>query len=179
MSVCRTQSGKAAVLRLGREDGLFTIESRLFLPRPLETVFPFFADAGNLETITPPWLRFEVVSERPIAMWAGALIEYRLRLHGIPLRWQSEITAWEPPHRFVDEQRRGPYLAWIHEHTFKESNGGSEVRDFVRYAAPGGWLVDRLFVRHDVRRIFEYRVQRLKEIFARPSTWFKSASSLG
>jgi ligand-binding SRPBCC domain-containing protein len=168
MNVRPTPLGKAAVLRLGREEGLFTVETRLFLPRPLETVFPFFADAGNLETITPPWLRFEVVSERPIAMRAGALIEYRLRLHGIPLRWQSKITAWEPPHRFVDEQHRGPYLAWIHEHTFKESNGGSEVRDIVRYAAPGGWLVNRLFVRHDVRRIFEYRAEKLREIFARP-----------
>jgi len=165
MNACETASGRAAGLRLGRKDGLFTLETRLFLPHPLETVFPFFADAGNLETITPPWLRFEIVTPRPIAMRTGALIEYRLRLHGIPVRWQSEITAWEPPHRFVDEQRRGPYRAWIHEHTFTESKGGSEVRDLVRYAAPGGWLVDLLFVRHDVRRIFEYRTRKLQEIF--------------
>ena len=168
MNVGQTTTGKDAVLRLGREDGMFTLETQLFLPCPLEKVFQFFADAGNLETITPPWLRFELVSERPVAMRAGALIKYRLRLHGVPLRWQSEITAWEPPHRFVDEQRRGPYLVWIHEHTFKESKGGSEVRDFVRYAAPGGWVVDRLFVRQDVRRIFEYRAQKLLEIFGRP-----------
>ena len=165
MNSCETASGTTGGLRLGRKDGLFTLETRLFLPCPLEIVFPFFADAGNLETITPPWLRFEILTPRPIAMRAGALIEYRLRLHGIPVRWQSEITAWEPPHRFVDEQRRGPYRAWIHEHTFTESKGGSEVRDFVRYAAPGGWLVDRLFVRHDVRRIFEYRTRKLQELF--------------
>jgi ligand-binding SRPBCC domain-containing protein len=85
-------------------------------------------------------------------MRAGALIEYCLRLRGIPVPWQSEITAWEPPRRFVDEQRRGPYRAWIYERTFTESKGGSEVRDLVRYSAPGGWLVDLLFVRHDVRR---------------------------
>jgi ligand-binding SRPBCC domain-containing protein len=165
MNACEKPSGKAPDLRLGRQDGLFTVETRLFLPSPLEIVFPFFADSGNLETITPPWLRFKIVTPRPIAMRPGALIEYRLRLHSIPLRWQSEITAWEPPHRFVDEQRRGPYRVWIHEHTFTESKDGCEVRDFVRYAAPGGWLMDRLFVRHDVRRIFEYRTRKLQELF--------------
>ena len=96
---------------------------------------------------------------------AGALIEYRLRLHGVPLRWQSEITAWEPPHRFVDEERQGPYRAGIHEHIVAENKWGSEVRDFVRYAAWGGWLVERLFVRQDLRRIFGYRARKLQEIF--------------
>jgi ligand-binding SRPBCC domain-containing protein len=165
MNVCRTASGTPGDLRFGRKDGLFTVETRLFLPRPLEIVFPFFADAGNLEAITPPWLRFEIVEPRPTAMRAAAFIEYRLRLHGIPLHWQSEITAWEPPHRFVDEQSRGPYRVWIHEHTFAERDSGTEVRDFVRYAAPGGWLVERMFIRHDVRRIFEYRARKLQEIF--------------
>ena len=165
MNVCETASGTAGGLRFGRRDGLFTLETQFFLPRPLEIVFPFFADAGNLETLTPTWLRFEIVTPSPIVMHSGALIDYRLRLHSIPLHWQSEITAWEPPHRFVDEQRRGPYRTWIHEHTFTESKGGCEVRDFVRYAAPGGWLVDRLFVRHDVRRIFEYRTRKLQELF--------------
>ncbi len=152
-------------LRLSRRDGWCTAESRLFLPHPLEKVFPFFADAGNLETLTPSWLRFEILTPLPIHMRAGALIEYRLRLHGIPLRWQSEITAWEPPRRFVDEQRRGPYRQWIHEHTFTERDGGSEVRDFVRYSVSGGRLVDFLFVRHDVRRIFEYRAWKLCAMF--------------
>ncbi len=84
-------------LQLGRRDGWCTVEARLFLPHPLEKVFPFFAEAGNLESLTPPWLRFEILTPLPIQMLIGALIEYRLRLHGIPLRWQSEITAWEPP----------------------------------------------------------------------------------
>jgi len=83
----------AADFRLGRKDGLFTVETQLLLPRPLELVFPFFADAGNLETITAPWLRFEILTPRPITTKAGTLIEYRLRLHGIPLRWQTEITT--------------------------------------------------------------------------------------
>ncbi len=126
----------------GRREGWCTLEARLFLPHPLDTVFPFFADAGNLETLTPSWLRFETLTPLPIQMHEGTLIEYRLRLHGIPVRWQSEITAWEPPKRFVDEQRHGPYRQWIHEHTFTERDGGSEIRDFVRYSVPGGLLVD-------------------------------------
>ena len=152
-------------IRIGRQDNYSTIETKLFLSYPIASVFPFFADAGNLERITPPWLNFEILSPPPIHMCVGKLIEYRLRLHAIPLRWRSEITAWEPPFRFVDEQRTGPYRAWIHEHIFKECNGGCIVEDFVRYAVVGGRLVDYLFVRGDVRRIFEYRTQMLQKIF--------------
>ncbi len=165
MSARATAQSLAIDLKLGRKDGWCTVEAQLFLVHPLEIVFPFFADAGNLETLTPPWLRFEILTPLPIHMSAGALIEYRLRLHGLPLRWQSEITAWEPPHRFVDEQRRGPYRQWIHEHTFIERDGGSEVRDFVRYSVLGGRLADFLFVQHDVRRIFEYRAWKLRALF--------------
>ena len=165
MTVSETAASKAAGVRLGRKDGWFTVESRLLLPRPLEVVFPFFADAGNLEAITPPWLLFEIVTPRPIAMRVGALIEYRLRLHGVPLRWQSEITVWDPPHRFVDEQRHGPYRKWIHEHLFTECKAGSEITDFVRYDVLGGWWIEHLFVRHNVRRIFEYRTRKLQHIF--------------
>jgi ligand-binding SRPBCC domain-containing protein len=165
VTVHEAMGNQAAGILLGRKNGLFTVETRLFLPGPLEIVFPFFADAGNLETITPPWLRFEILTPRPIIMGVGTLIEYRLRLHGIPLRWRSEITAWEPPHRFVDEQLRGPYRTWIHEHTFTVCPGGCEARDLVCYAPPGGWLGDFLVVRRDVRKIFEYRVGKLRELF--------------
>lgn len=150
---------------MGREGRLFTLDTRLVLPNSRESLFPFFADAGNLESITPPWLGFEILTPLPIAMRAGAFIEYRLRLHGIALLWLTEITQWDPPHRFVDEQRRGPYRRWIHEHTFTDVEGGCEMRDFVRYAVPGGWPVDRFFVRRRVRRIFEYRPQALLERF--------------
>ena len=166
MSADETIANNSPDIRMGRKDGFHTVETCLFLPRPLEVVFAFFADAGNLETLTPPWLRFEILTPLPIVMNAGATIDYRLRLHGIALRWQSEITAWRPPHRFVDEQRRGPYRKWIHEHTFTQLDGGSEMRDFVRYAVPGGFLVHQLFVKRDVRQIFEYRFRKLGNLFS-------------
>lgn len=153
------------VIRFGRQGGMSLLACDLWLPRPPKEVFPFFADAGNLDAITPPWLRFEILTPLPVAMRVGAQIDYRLRLWGIPLRWRSEITAWEPPHRFVDEQRRGPYRAWIHEHTFAGRDGGTLVADRVRYAVPGGPLVDRLFVRRDVARIFRFRQARLLDLF--------------
>lgn len=135
------------------------------LPRPIEEVFPFFADAANLDRLTPPWLHFRILTERPIPMAVGTRIDYRLRLHGIPIRWQSEITEWDPPHGFVDEQRRGPYRVWIHRHSFEPRPGGTLVGDHVRYAVPGGPLVDRLFARRDLRRIFDYRTEQLQRLF--------------
>ena len=101
----------------------------------------------------------------PLQMKSGVLIDYRLRLYGIPLHWQSEICVWEPPHRFVDRQIRGPYRVWIHEHTFAELNGGTLVGDTVEYAAPGGILVQKLFLARDLRRIFAYRHERLRKRF--------------
>lgn len=98
-------------------------------------------------------------------MRRGALIDYRLRIHGLPLRWRSEITAWDPPRRFVDEQRRGPYRLWRHTHTFTEGVGGTIVHDRVRYAVLGGILIHKLLVERDVRTIFAYREKALREIF--------------
>src|SRR5690348_414160 len=119
----------------------FVFESELWLPRPRDAVFAFFADADNLETITPPWLRFEILTSKPITMRPGALIDYRLRIHGIPIRWQTEIAEWSPPHRFVDIQLRGPYTLWHHTHTFEEQDGGTLCRDLVRYRPLGGALM--------------------------------------
>jgi ligand-binding SRPBCC domain-containing protein len=146
----------------------YRLQVTLWLPRRLDVLFPFFANAGNLEAITPPWLQFFIVTPQPIDMKVGAIIDYRLRVRGIPLRWRSEITAWDPPFRFVDEQRRGPYQEWIHEHRFEELNGGTNVIDDVRYRAPGGRWIDRWFVRPDVERIFQYRQRRLAELFPAP-----------
>jgi ligand-binding SRPBCC domain-containing protein len=146
----------------------FELHAEIDLPLPLEEVFAFFADAGNLEAITPPWLHFRTLSPQPIAMRPGALIDYRIRLQGVPLRWRSEITAWEPPHRFVDEQVRGPYRLWHHEHTFRDLGGRTRVVDHVRYAVWGGapfeGLIERLFVRSRLEGIFRHRQQRIAEL---------------
>ena len=143
----------------------FELHSSVTLPRPLDEVFRFFSDARNLERLTPPWLRFSVLTPGTIEMRPGATIDYRLRLRGVPLRWRSEITVWEPPFRFVDEQRRGPYRLWVHEHRFEKVEGCTRAHDHVRYAVPGGWLADRLLVRRDLQRVFEYRRAVLRDLF--------------
>ncbi len=145
---------------------VFELRTRLRLPRPRPEVFAFFADAANLDTLTPPWLHFRILTPLPQEMRAGALLDYRLRLHGLPIRWRSEITTWDPPRRFVDEQVRGPYRQWIHEHTFEEDGpNATAVGDHVRYAVPFGDLANRLLVARDVQAIFRYREERLREIF--------------
>lgn len=141
-------------------------QSALWLPRRREEVFNFFGDAFNLQAITPRFLNFTVLTPAPIEMRAGTLIDYKLRVRGIPLRWRTLIREWEPPFRFVDEQLRGPYRLWIHEHTFEEREGGTLAKDLVRYAVPGGALIERLFVRRDVEAIFAYRTKRLLELLA-------------
>ena len=143
----------------------FTLETSLWLPQPADRVFAFFADAANLETLTPPWLRFRILTPLPIAMAAGTRLDYRLRYRGLPLRWRTEILAWEPPHRFVDSQIKGPYRRWVHEHTFVEQDGGTLAADNVEYALLGGALTNALLIGRDVERIFAYRRQRLHEVF--------------
>jgi ligand-binding SRPBCC domain-containing protein len=130
------------------------------LPGAPERVFEFFADAANLEQITPGWLGFRIVTPRPIEMAPGTLIEYRLRLHRVPVRWLTRIEKWEPGKRFVDVQVEGPYRLWHHTHSFEPHGQGTRVRDRVRYAlplGPLGELAHRLFVRRDLERIFEFR----------------------
>jgi|SRR5579862_4175897 len=140
--------------------------AELWLPKGIDEIFGFFADAANLRLLTPDWLKLSILTPQPMELKAGAIIDYRLRVHGIPARWRTEITAWEPPHRFVDEQKRGPYRLWIHEHRFSAQEGGTLIRDDVRYRPPGGWLVDRLFVRSDIEAIFDSRRKKLLELFA-------------
>jgi ligand-binding SRPBCC domain-containing protein len=134
-------------------------EQRVALP--LERAFEFYGDARNLEAITPPWLGFRLTTPPPQPMRAGALIGYRLKLHGLTVRWKTRIEAWEPPHRFVDVQLSGPYRLWEHTHTFQGQNDGTIViRDRVRYSLPFGplgELAHTLFVRRDLRRIFDFR----------------------
>lgn len=147
----------------------YRLTTWLWLPEPRERVFAFFADAHNLERITPPFLRFRILNTAPIVMGPGALIDHKLRLHGVPIMWRTEITVWEPPARFRDTQLRGPYKEWIHTHTFDELDGGTMVRDEVRYQLPGpsfaSRIVNALMVAPDTRRIFEFRHEALRDAF--------------
>jgi ligand-binding SRPBCC domain-containing protein len=131
-----------------------------FVPRSLDEVFGFFSEAANLEAITPPWLGFSLVGSEPVAMGFGTTIEYRLRLHRLPLRWVSRIALWQPGRAFVDVQVRGPYRVWRHRHEFEASGDATIVRDHVDYAlplGPLGELAHKALVERDLARIFDYR----------------------
>jgi ligand-binding SRPBCC domain-containing protein len=143
----------------------YRLETQIWLPQPRDLVFKFFANPHNLERLTPAWLHFEILTPLATEIRTGTRLDYRLRIRGIPLRWQSEIVSWEPPRDFVDRQTRGPYSLWLHQHTFSEINQGTLVGDRVEYAVPGGWVVQRFFVAPDLERIFRYRHRALKELF--------------
>ena len=157
-------------LKFGQSEAGLTLETTLVLNKSLEEVFPFFADARNLELITPPNLNFRIVTpDEELSMREGLKIDYRIKLWGVPMKWQSEISAWDPPHLFVDEQRVGPYKKWVHEHSFHEENGKTVVQDYVTYQVPGGSLVAKFFVTPELNRIFSYRQKVMSAIFANSS----------
>ena len=146
----------------------YTLHRELWVPHPLPKVFDFFSRAENLERITPPWMRFRILTPPPIAMKQGATIAYALRVRGIPIRWLTEIERWNPPHEFVDFQAKGPYKYWRHTHRFSEVNGGTSIVDIVHYALPFGLLgrlVHWLQVARDVAQIFDYRARRVESLF--------------
>ncbi len=143
----------------------FHLSSGILLRYPLPRVFDFFASAENLNLLTPSLLRFSILTPLPIEMRRGTVIRYRLRLRGISVRWDSEITEWEPPFRFTDTQIRGPYRLWVHRHRFEETPEGTLVTDDVTYRVPGGSLVNRLLVAGELRRIFAYRKAKLLELY--------------
>jgi len=148
----------------------FILETRQEIARPLADVFAFFAAPENLEAITPPWLNFRILTPGPIRMERGALIDYKIRLRGIPIRWRTEITGYDPPRMFIDKQIRGPYILWEHTHTFETSrtdDGRDSTRivdriryvprDFPQWVPLLGGLLHRVIVRPDLERIFAYR----------------------
>jgi ligand-binding SRPBCC domain-containing protein len=144
----------------------FVSEQEQTIDKPLAEVFAFLSDAQKLPLLIPDWISFGMLNRGPVVMAPGTHIDYTVRLHGIPFAWQSEITLWDPPHRFVDEQRKGPYRWWTHLHTFEEVDPGRTIiRDTVRYGVPGGRLVNKLLVAPDLARIFAHRRRRLREIF--------------
>ena len=146
----------------------YLLEREKWVPTPVDEVFAFFSDAGNLETMTPDWLQFRIVTPRPIDMRRGATIEYCIRWRFVSLGWWTEIVECSPPERFVDVQTRGPYRLWHHTHRFQAVDGGTRIRDEVRYALPLGVLgrvAHRLAVRRDLERVFDFRAARIAERF--------------
>jgi ligand-binding SRPBCC domain-containing protein len=148
-----------------RPVGAVQLHSEVMLPAPLQQTFDFFADAANLERLTPPWLRFRILTPMPVTMREGLEIDYRIMLYGLPIPWRSRIDVWEPRRRFVDRQVLGPYQWWRHEHLFTAHRDGTAVVDRVEYVPRLRWL-SLPVVRRDVERIFAYRRATLLRHFS-------------
>jgi ligand-binding SRPBCC domain-containing protein len=149
----------------------YILRREQWISSPIDEVFAFFADARNLEKITPPWLGFRILSMSTNTIGAGTEIRYRLRVHGLPFHWRTEICEWNPPYGFVDEQAEGPYKQWRHTHCFEQHGNKTKMIDEVQYSLPFGILgriVHALKVRADVNRIFDYRRLRIDELFGQP-----------
>jgi ligand-binding SRPBCC domain-containing protein len=149
-------------------DKTYTLSFEQQVSLQLPEVFDFFSRAENLEVLTPPWLNFKILEVKPQPVRQGTLINYSLRVHGIPLRWTSEITEWEPPHHFVDLQLRGPYKLWRHEHRFEARDGGTLIADTINLALPLGvlgQLAYKIKVKSDVEKIFAFRKEKIRALF--------------
>ncbi|MBL8006129.1 MAG: SRPBCC family protein [Ignavibacteria bacterium] len=145
-----------------------TLVRECFFNLKPKEIFDFFSNAENLNRITPPELGFKILSRLPVQMKKGTVIDYKLRLNGIPFKWKTEITAWNPPFSFTDSQISGPYRMWVHEHKFEEINGRTKMTDKVNYISPGGileFIPHNLFVKKKAEYIFDYRTKILNEIF--------------
>lgn len=148
----------------------YNLRKSMVLGKPIKETFDFFADAANLEKITPPALQFRITTPQPIEIQEGTIIEYGLRLHGVPMNWKTLISEWDPPHSFTDEALKSPYALWIHKHTFKKlDENRTEIKDEVRYKLPFGPLgtLAHWYVRGELERIFEFRQQSVLELLGK------------
>ncbi len=152
-----------------KRNKLNIFQTEFILNAPIGEVFSFFSKAENLGLMTPNWLKFKILTPTPILIKKGCLIDYRIKILGIPVKWKTEITCWEPPHRFIDEQLKGPYKIWKHEHQFIEHNNQTKMIDRVNYQVPGWFLsqiIHKFFVRNAVKNIFEFRSNVIRHLFS-------------
>ena len=153
-------------IEIKRDKPNWLLTASQVVPRPIDEVFEFFSNPANLEKLTPAFLQFRIQNVSTPTVQEGTEISYRLKVHGIPLTWLSLIEEWSPPNHFVDNQLKGPYRLWHHTHRFESIPEGTNVIDEVIYRVPGGAIVNRLFVEKDVRSIFDFRQQQLREFFS-------------
>jgi ligand-binding SRPBCC domain-containing protein len=154
-------------MRTDRDEGYF-FQQKTLIEKSLDEVFEFFSKAENLEVLTPSHLHFRILTNLPIEMKKGTLINYRIKLLGVPFKWRTKISEWHPPHKFVDIQLKGPYRQWIHIHTFEETEHGVLMTDMVHYKLFGFLpknMLNKWFVKPQINKIFEYRRQELNTIF--------------
>lgn len=144
------------------------LERTTYVKENINEVFSFFSNAENLNKLTPPALGFRIITPSPITIRKGTIIDYKIKLNGIPFRWKSEITVWDPPHLFADEQLKGPYQYWRHEHKFEQKDGGTLITDIVKYRSPG-WIFEfiphHLIVKKKINQIFDFRSEVIRQIF--------------
>ena len=148
----------------------YNLEFEQFIDLPIEDVFDFFSKPENLSLITPPRLRFDILTPTPLEMKEGQLIDYSLKiLYLIKLHWRTLITDYQKPYKFIDQQIKGPYTLWHHTHTFEEKDGGTLIKDNLKYVIPFGWIgraIHFIYIKHDINGIFQYRHKILNDIFS-------------
>ncbi len=150
-----------------------TFETKLY--RPLDEIFNFFSNAENLTAVTPTDVEFSMLTPTPIKMHVGTMINYRIKLMGVPFFWCTHINMWEPPYRFADEQLKGPYVFWHHEHTFEQKEGYVLMTDKLHYLSPGWFLeplINRFFVTPQIKKIWVFRDQQFKKLFGKKEEAF-------